>query len=408
MAVNEPRKLPVVDESTRTYEHPLYHTIEGLPGGSVALGSIDQLLTWGLTNSLWIFPMATSCCGIEFMATMASRVDLDRMGSIVRATPRHSDVMVIAGTMTVKMASRCKRLWEQMPEPKWCIAMGSCAISGDFYRDLYPVVPGVDVFLPVDVYVPGCPPNPEALMHGLLRLQEKVNLARQGKFVPRELRPERLAATNPSVPRIFDPARPPETTEAQVADALAVSEAPIEEPTAEVALPPAEPIALDRDATVERILEAHGATPANKQGPALVPVARHVELAAALKAAGYKQLAYIVASHWQAGRGRAGAAAGEPEHFEVAYGLRTVGSNSRVIGWTVSVPAVDAEQKPGSVPSLVKVFAGADWQEREQFDLVGVRFSGHPDLRRIMLPQDWQGHPLRKDYAADTHRAPWR
>ncbi|MBP6608380.1 MAG: NADH-quinone oxidoreductase subunit NuoB, partial [Deltaproteobacteria bacterium] len=156
-----------------------------VPGLSLATGRVDQLLTWGLTNSLWIFPMATSCCGIEFMATAASRVDIDRMGSIVRGTPRQADVMVVAGTITVKMAPRVKKLWDLMPEPKWCLAMGSCAISGDFYRDLYPTVPGIDTFLPVDVYVPGCAPNPEALMAGMLRLQEKVRLQREGKWAPK-------------------------------------------------------------------------------------------------------------------------------------------------------------------------------------------------------------------------------
>ncbi|MCA9543789.1 MAG: NADH-quinone oxidoreductase subunit NuoB, partial [Myxococcales bacterium] len=135
----------------------------------LATTTADKLLNWGARNSMWIFPMATSCCGIEFMASAASRVDFDRMGSFTRATPRQSDVMVVAGTITVKMAPRVKRLWDQMPEPKWCVAMGSCAISGDFYRDIYSVIPGIDTVIPVDVYVPGCPPNPEALMAGLMR-----------------------------------------------------------------------------------------------------------------------------------------------------------------------------------------------------------------------------------------------
>ena len=179
-----------IDESGRPYEHPLYDYLLRVPGLEVAVGSIDQLLTWGATNSLWIFPMATSCCGIEFMAAAASRVDLDRMGAMVRGTPRQTDVMVVAGTITVKMAPRVKRLWDQMPEPKWCVAMGSCAISGDFYRDIYSVVPGIDTALPVDVYIPGCPPNPESVMAGLLRLQEKVRLRRLGLPVPRDERPE--------------------------------------------------------------------------------------------------------------------------------------------------------------------------------------------------------------------------
>jgi NADH-quinone oxidoreductase subunit B len=197
-----------VDESGRSFRHPLFDFMMSVPGLDVATTTLDKLFTWGSNNSLWIFPMATSCCGIEFMAAAASRVDLDRMGSIPRGTPRQSDVMVVAGTITVKMAPRVKKLWDQMPEPKWCIAMGSCAISGDFYRDIYSVVPGIDTFLPVDVYVPGCPPNPEALMAGLLRLQEKIRLVREGKWADREARPatsEHLR--KPSIPRLDDPSR---------------------------------------------------------------------------------------------------------------------------------------------------------------------------------------------------------
>lgn len=177
------------DEEARPFEHPLYEPLLRVPGLDVAVASLDRLLTWGATNSFWIFPMATSCCGIEFMAAAASRVDIDRMGAIIRGTPRQCDVMVVAGTITVKMAPRVKRLWDQMPEPKWCIAMGSCAISGDFYRDIYSVIPGIDTAIPVDVYVPGCPPNPEQLMAGLLKLQERIRLERAGLPVPKESRP---------------------------------------------------------------------------------------------------------------------------------------------------------------------------------------------------------------------------
>ena len=235
MAIDGKISLPVVgpgDERERTYEHPLYKQLLSVPGLSLGVTSLDALLTWGLRNSLWVFPMATSCCGIELMAAAASRVDLDRMGTIVRATPRQADVMVVAGTITVKMAPRVKKLWDQMPEPKWAIAMGSCAISGDFYRDLYPVVPGIDTFLPVDVYIPGCPPNPEALMHGLLRLQEKVRLQRLGQFATPEPRPALLASTKPSIPRLNDPEREAETNEQQTADAMKTADSAVERPEA--------------------------------------------------------------------------------------------------------------------------------------------------------------------------------
>lgn len=206
-----------VDESNQNFEHPLYSYMEHVPGLSLATTSVDQLLTWGSRFSLWIFPMATSCCAIEFMTAAASRVDIDQLGSVVRPTPRHCDVMVVAGTITVKMAPRVKKLWDQMPEPKWCIAMGSCAISGDFYRDIYSVVPGVDTIVPVDVYIPGCPPNPDQVMYGLSMLQEKVLLKRAGKFVQPDERPERDKMIKPDIGRVGDDYRDTDLTDKQLA-----------------------------------------------------------------------------------------------------------------------------------------------------------------------------------------------
>ncbi len=205
-----------VDESGQAFHHPIYSFLEKMPGLSLGLTTADQLLTWGSSNSLFIFPMATSCCGIEFMAASSGRFDLDQIGSIPRGTPRQSDVMVIAGTITVKMAPRVKKLWDQMPEPKWAIAMGSCAISGDFYRDIYSVVPGVDTFMPIDVYVPGCPPNPDQLFAGLRRLQEKIRAKRNGEWTDPELRPDTPGLRSPNLPRIGDPRREASLDEAQL------------------------------------------------------------------------------------------------------------------------------------------------------------------------------------------------
>ncbi|MGO8994396.1 MAG: NADH-quinone oxidoreductase subunit NuoB [Polyangiaceae bacterium] len=397
--MTEPRRLPVVDEGNRAYEHPLYGRLLSAPGLSVATTAIDRLLEWGATNSLWVFPMATSCCGIELMSAAASRVDLDRMGTIVRATPRQSDVMVIAGTITVKMAPRVKALWDQMPEPKWAIAMGSCAISGDFYRNLYSVIPGIDTVLPVDVYVPGCPPNPEALMHGLLRLQEKVRLRRAGKLPPREEKPNALELTRPSIPRFGDAARDGALDAAQVSSAMTVTslERSAEPEAGSVQDEPA-PRTTEPAGDLEALFRGHGVTEIPKDAAPVVPVERHVPLARRLRDGGYEQLVYIAATHFAAKTG----AKPQPERFEVAYALRTVGKGSRIASWRVALA-------PGEgIPTLVGVFAGADWQEREQYDLVGIRFDGHPDLRRIMLPDSWTGHPLRKDYPADTACPPWR
>lgn len=144
----------------------------GTPG--VITAKIDQLLALARTSSLWPLTFGLACCAIEMMSTYMGHHDLDRFGVTPWPSPRQSDVMIVAGTVVKKMAKPIQLLYEQMPEPKWVIAMGSCATNGGPYYRSYSVVMGVDHIIPVDVYVPGCPPRPEALMEGILRLQEKI------------------------------------------------------------------------------------------------------------------------------------------------------------------------------------------------------------------------------------------
>ena len=151
---------------------------------NIFVGSLDALASWVRKHSLWPMPFATACCGIELMATASARYDIARFGSeAMRFSPRQCDVMIVAGRVVMKMVPVMQRIWKQMSEPKWCISMGACASSGGVF-DTYATVQGIDRFIPVDVYVPGCPPRPEQLIRAVLDLQEKVQ--RTGTINARE------------------------------------------------------------------------------------------------------------------------------------------------------------------------------------------------------------------------------
>ena len=159
---------------------------------SVFTTSLEKMVNWARAGSLWPLPFGTACCAIEFMSVVSSHYDLARFGAeVVRFSPRQSDMMIVAGTVVDKQAPILKLIYEQMCEPKWVISMGVCASSGGFYR-AYHVMQGIDEIVPVDVYVPGCPPTPEGLIYGIMKLQEKIQRGEPSRY--QEIQAERRAA----------------------------------------------------------------------------------------------------------------------------------------------------------------------------------------------------------------------
>ena len=171
--------------------------------GEVIVTRADAVVNWIRKHSVWPMPMGLACCGIELMATGASRFDIARFGmEVMRFSPRQSDVMIVAGTVTYKMALAVKRIYDQMAEPKWVIAMGACASSGGMYRS-YAVLQGIDHLLPVDVYISGCPPRPEALLEGLMRLQQKIETEESGPLRSIVRLDTRYACSRSNVRQLF-------------------------------------------------------------------------------------------------------------------------------------------------------------------------------------------------------------
>src|SRR5262245_46273320 len=428
------------------------------------LGVIDTVYNWGRRSALWPLGFGLACCAIEMICTASSRFDISRFGAeVFRGSPRQADLMIVSGTVTKTMMPVIARLYDQMPEPKYVISMGACASGGGPFKEGYNVVSGVDKYIPVDVYIPGCPPTPQALLNGLIVLQKKidgekiVNAPWYRGDVDRDipipvlgpdlidLRTVEVAAERtaqglvearesglPKPPKI--PAPQPE------AEASAVSG------NGEVSAPAAKaPSKIDlirAKARGEALAADSSAAPATAPAPAAAPKpakkAKRAEVRPSLVWLGDERLKELAARlDADFGQGtatvvQAGLLIPAEKLVEVALYLRD--KNPVRYDYLASLQSVhyedcievnyqlDSTEKPGSlielrvrtaeteregeVPSLYKVYRGADFQEREVYDMMGIRFTGHPELKRILM---WDGYaywPLRKDFLEPYYEAP--
>ncbi|MEW6500863.1 MAG: NADH-quinone oxidoreductase subunit NuoB [Thermodesulfobacteriota bacterium] len=383
--------------------------LEPLPGGARMVDAIEFVVAWARANSLWPLIYGTACCAMEMMSTGSSRHDWARFGvEVARATPRQADLIVLAGTIVEKMGSRLVTLYEQMPGPKYVIAMGSCAISGGpFYYDSYSVVKGGDRLIPVDVYIPGCPPRPEALLYGIMQLQEKIRTeGRRNPWKIGTLNEEPFGDSLTDVKKIWTELENsrPEPAAAAADGGKTASTRPkpkrVEtEQFSEVARRPPAAALLDNttifDHIRERFADVTLSRPPGEQtaehlralGPEYildltVPTRRYLELIAFLKNSSTLNMDFLLQV----------TAVDRIGHFELLVHLFSI-----TMGHKVFVRCVVDRQHP-EIDSVSHLYPGAAWHEREVYDLFGIRFSNHPDLRRLFLEDTFPGHPLRKDF----------
>jgi NADH-quinone oxidoreductase subunit B/C/D len=369
----------------------------------------DAIINWARKNSLWPFFFGLSCCFVEEATAWGPRYDIARFGSeVFRGSPRQADVLIISGTMFKKIAPVALRLYEQMSDPKWVISMGSCSNSGGMY-DVYSVVQGSDQILPVDVYIPGCPPRPEALFDGLLLLQKKIAAGekptRPVLHLPGGSEGGRRDHLIDGVSKSRDtrgpgyagiPIRGTAATEPQFWGSRAEVLWTPPAPTLSLG-PNQQAVAADLHAafgdavTLAPNADA-GDMPTYAVDPArIVAVLRHLKHKAPTR---FERLEDLTAIDETARQIR------PANEATVVYTLTSL-SAPGMVRLTCQLPTRDA-----AIASATAIWPSADWYEREAAEMFGIAFTGHPDPRRLLTHRDWVGHPLRKDYEGRATNMP--
>jgi len=377
---------------------------------------LDTLSNWGRRSSIWPMQFGLACCAIEMICTASARFDIARFGAeLFRASPRQADLMIVSGTVTKRMVPMIVRLYNQMPEPKYVISMGACSTGGGPFKEGYNVVSGIDEFLPVDVYITGCPPTPQALLAGLMELQHKIDGQhhRATRWYHKESTDER------PIPRLGpDLVDPRQIEQIKAAQAQNIQQAtpadlptyikafaayvpePDEVETPDMSEAEKKKLALRNkkkappptvNSSMQAVLDKYHDIEVSTAGTLIVPAEQLQKVVFKLKDLGLDYLANLSSVDFE-------------DFFEVVYNFTSAHKpEAEVPGVTLAVRT--GRDKP-TVPSLTPFVPGADFQEREVYDMMGIRFEGHPNLRRILMWDGFKGWPLRKDYLEPYYEAP--